>query len=98
MRDAKIAAWDGPLHVPGAQGEWLLSGRTDITTGVGFYDHLLTALGHHGLFDLEIRCAGDLAIDEHHTVEDVALARHVRSATAGTPARSSTKPCGRSPW
>jgi imidazoleglycerol-phosphate dehydratase len=49
------------------------SGRASAATGVGFYDHLLTALGHHGLFDLEIRATGDLEIDEHHTVEDVAL-------------------------
>jgi imidazoleglycerol-phosphate dehydratase len=49
------------------------SGRTAIATGVGFYDHLLGSLAHHGLFDLEIQATGDLAIDEHHTVEDVAL-------------------------
>ena len=49
------------------------TGRTDVTTGVGFYDHLLTSLAHHGLLDLEIRATGDLHIDEHHTVEDVAL-------------------------
>jgi imidazoleglycerol-phosphate dehydratase len=49
------------------------SGRTDISTGVGFYDHLLSSLGHHGLFDIEIRATGDLHVDEHHTVEDVAL-------------------------
>jgi imidazoleglycerol-phosphate dehydratase len=49
------------------------SGVTDIDTGVGFYDHLLTSLGHHALFDLRIRATGDLHIDEHHTVEDVAL-------------------------
>ena len=48
-------------------------GRASAKTGIGFYDHLLTALGHHGLFDLEIEAAGDLEIDEHHTVEDVAL-------------------------
>jgi imidazoleglycerol-phosphate dehydratase len=48
-------------------------GTTAIATGVGFYDHLLSSLGHHGLFDLEIRAQGDLAVDEHHTVEDVAL-------------------------
>jgi imidazoleglycerol-phosphate dehydratase len=48
-------------------------GRASARTGIGFYDHLLTALGHHGLFDLEIEAAGDLEIDEHHTVEDVAL-------------------------
>jgi imidazoleglycerol-phosphate dehydratase len=49
------------------------SGRAKASTGIGFYDHLLTALGHHGLFDLEITATGDLEIDEHHTVEDVAL-------------------------
>lgn len=49
------------------------SGRCSIETGVGFYDHLLGSLGHHGLFDLDIRATGDLAVDEHHTVEDVAL-------------------------
>jgi len=49
------------------------SGRADVVTGIGFYDHLLGSLAHHGLFDLEIRAAGDLHVDEHHTVEDVAL-------------------------
>jgi imidazoleglycerol-phosphate dehydratase len=49
------------------------SGRADVVTGIGFYDHLLGSLTHHGLFDLEIRATGDLHVDEHHTVEDVAL-------------------------
>jgi imidazoleglycerol-phosphate dehydratase len=49
------------------------SGAADIRTGVGFYDHLLTSFAHHGLFDLTIEAKGDLDIDEHHTVEDVAL-------------------------
>jgi imidazoleglycerol-phosphate dehydratase len=49
------------------------SGVATIETGVGFYDHLLGSLAHHGLFDLEVHAAGDLAVDEHHTVEDVAL-------------------------
>lgn len=49
------------------------TGTASIATGVGFYDHLLTSLAHHGLFDLEIRASGDLGVDEHHTVEDVAL-------------------------
>jgi imidazoleglycerol-phosphate dehydratase len=49
------------------------SGVAGVTTGVGFYDHLLASMAHHGLFDLEIRATGDLAVDEHHTVEDVAL-------------------------
>jgi len=48
-------------------------GTTSIDTGVGFFDHLLSSLGHHGMFDLEIRARGDLDVDEHHTVEDTAL-------------------------
>jgi imidazoleglycerol-phosphate dehydratase len=49
------------------------TGETKIDTGVGFYDHLLNSMAHHALFDLEIEATGDLVIDEHHTVEDVAL-------------------------
>ncbi|MEO5704881.1 MAG: imidazoleglycerol-phosphate dehydratase HisB [Candidatus Limnocylindrales bacterium] len=49
------------------------AGVTDVSTGIGFYDHLLSSLGHHGLIDLRVRASGDLAVDEHHTVEDVAL-------------------------
>ena len=50
------------------------TGATNISTGVGMYDHLLTSFGVHGLFDLEIATVGDLHIDEHHTVEDTAIA------------------------
>ncbi len=50
------------------------TGTTKIATGVGMYDHLLTSFGMHGLFDLEITTKGDLYIDEHHTVEDTAIA------------------------
>jgi imidazoleglycerol-phosphate dehydratase len=49
------------------------SGAADIETGIGFYDHLLASLAHHGLIDLTIRATGDLDVDDHHTVEDVAL-------------------------
>ena len=49
------------------------SGVATIATGVGFFDHLLGSLAHHGLFDLEIAARGDLHVDDHHTVEDVAL-------------------------
>jgi imidazoleglycerol-phosphate dehydratase len=48
-------------------------GRAAIATGIGFYDHLLTSLAHHSLIDIDITAAGDLDVDEHHTVEDVAL-------------------------
>jgi imidazoleglycerol-phosphate dehydratase len=49
------------------------SGRTDIATGVGFFDHMLTAFAVHGRFDLAVRCSGDLCVDAHHTVEDVGI-------------------------
>ena len=49
------------------------SGVADVATGVGFYDHLLGSFAHHGLFDLTVRAVGDLHVDDHHTVEDVAL-------------------------
>ena len=48
-------------------------GHRAIDTGIGFYDHLLGSFAHHGLFDLAIAADGDLQVDEHHTVEDVAL-------------------------
>lgn len=50
------------------------SGQADIHTGIGFYDHLWHHVAHHGLFDLTIRATGDLHVDEHHTVEDIAIA------------------------
>ncbi|WP_330767047.1 imidazoleglycerol-phosphate dehydratase HisB [Rhodococcus sp. M8-35] len=49
------------------------TGRTDITTGVPFYDHMLTALGQHASFDLTVRAQGDIEIEAHHTVEDTAI-------------------------
>jgi imidazoleglycerol-phosphate dehydratase len=49
------------------------SGKHDIQTGVGFLDHMLTHIAVHGLFDLTVKASGDLHIDVHHTVEDVAL-------------------------
>jgi imidazoleglycerol-phosphate dehydratase len=49
------------------------TGKNDISTGVGFYDHMLTALSRHSLIDLYVRTEGDLHIDAHHTVEDTAI-------------------------
>ena len=49
------------------------SGANDISTGVGFYDHMLTAFSRHSLIDLTVRTEGDLHIDAHHTVEDTAI-------------------------
>ncbi|MGM0605297.1 MAG: imidazoleglycerol-phosphate dehydratase HisB [Halobacteriota archaeon] len=48
-------------------------GAADVDTGVGFFDHMLGAFAKHGLFDLTVRCDGDLHVDDHHTVEDVAI-------------------------
>lgn len=49
-------------------------GEADISTGVGFFDHMLTQIARHGLIDLDIKARGDLHIDDHHTVEDVGIA------------------------
>lgn len=49
------------------------SGQHHITTGIGFFDHMLSHLAMHGLIDLELRATGDLEVDYHHTIEDCAL-------------------------
>ena len=49
-------------------------GRSEIETGIGFFDHMLTLFAMHGGFDLKIKCKGDLEVDGHHTVEDVGIA------------------------
>jgi imidazoleglycerol-phosphate dehydratase len=49
------------------------TGRAQISTGVGFFDHMLTSFATHSLIDLEVECAGDWHIDAHHTVEDTAI-------------------------
>jgi imidazoleglycerol-phosphate dehydratase len=49
------------------------TGRADIKTGVGFFDHMLTLLSKHSLIDLTVEAAGDLHVDAHHTVEDVGI-------------------------
>jgi imidazoleglycerol-phosphate dehydratase len=49
------------------------TGTAQVNTGVGFFDHLLTSFGHHGMFDLAVTCDGDIHIDDHHTVEDTSL-------------------------
>jgi imidazoleglycerol-phosphate dehydratase len=49
-------------------------GKSRIATGIGFFDHMLTAFTTHGRFDVELRCKGDLHVDAHHSVEDVGIA------------------------
>ena len=50
------------------------TGRSNIATGIGFFDHMLTAFSFHSGIDLDVTCEGDLEVDDHHTVEDVGLA------------------------
>lgn len=50
------------------------TGRCDISTGLGFFDHMLEQIGRHGMIDLIVRTRGDLHVDEHHTIEDTAIA------------------------
>ncbi len=49
------------------------TGKSEISTGVGFFDHMLTLFARHGLFDLTVKAVGDLHVDHHHTVEDVGI-------------------------
>ena len=49
------------------------SGKSDIDTGCGFLDHMLTLFAKHGRFDLEVKCVGDTNVDDHHTVEDIGI-------------------------
>ena len=48
-------------------------GESDIDTGIGFFDHMLTLFARHGFFDLSLRCKGDTEVDYHHSVEDVGI-------------------------
>lgn len=49
------------------------TGSTNIQTGIGFLDHMLTLFTKHGLFDLKVKCDGDLTVDQHHSVEDIGI-------------------------
>ena len=50
------------------------SGKSDISSGVGFLDHMLTLFASHGRFDLSVKCVGDTQVDDHHSVEDIGIA------------------------
>lgn len=58
------------------------NGTSDITTGIGFFDHMLEGFAKHGFFDLELDCDGDLEVDTHHTVEDsgIVLGQAIKEA------------------
>ena len=49
------------------------TGQSAVQTGVGFLDHMLTLFARHGRFDLQVQCAGDTYVDDHHTVEDIGI-------------------------
>lgn len=59
------------------------SGKTSIDTGIGFFDHMINGFARHGLFDIDLKCKGDLEIDSHHTVEDcgIVLGEAIKKAT-----------------
>ncbi len=65
-RETAETTIDCTLDVDGA-------GEATVDTGIGFFDHMLESFAKHGLFDLTVQCDGDLEIDDHHTVEDVAI-------------------------
>lgn len=50
------------------------SGKADIDTGVGFFDHMLMLMAFHGKFDMKVKCLGDTYVDDHHTIEDIGIA------------------------
>ncbi len=60
------------------------SGKSKISTGLNFFDHMLDQIARHGLIDLELTCKGDLGVDEHHTIEDtaIALGKAIRQAVS----------------
>ncbi len=58
------------------------SGKFVTETGIGFFDHMLSHIAKHGVFDLEVRCTGDLWIDQHHSIEDCGIALGEALATA----------------
>ena len=70
------------------------SGLAQIDTGVPFFDHMLTLFTKHGLFDLKVKCVGDIAVDYHHSVEDtgIVLGNCFREALGRDSCRSRSRP------
>ena len=67
FRETKETTIDISLNLDG-------TGKSEVSTGIGFFDHMLTAFAFNALFDLTLSCDGDLEVDQHHTVEDVGIA------------------------
>jgi imidazoleglycerol-phosphate dehydratase len=72
MRTAEISRQTNETHIE-IKLDIDGTGKHEISTGIGFLDHMLTHLAVHGLFDLSVQAQGDLEVDTHHTIEDVAL-------------------------
>lgn len=66
VRKTKETAIEITLNLDG-------TGKSDCQTGIGFFDHMLDGFARHGLFDLEVKCRGDLQVDSHHTIEDIGI-------------------------
>ena len=66
------------------------TGRADLHTGIGFFDHMLDGFARHGLFDVSVTCRGDLDVDCHHTIEDIgiALGTAIKEALGGRSGRA----------
>ena len=67
MRETKETKIDLTIDLDG-------SGRADVVSGIGFFNHMLTLFAAHGRFDLVLNCAGDIEVDGHHSVEDIGIA------------------------
>ena len=67
------------------------TGKADLSTGIGFFDHMLDGFARHGFFDLECKVKGDLQVDGHHTVEECSLPRRKRKIWVQKPASKSGK-------
>jgi imidazoleglycerol-phosphate dehydratase len=81
MREAKITRTTKETDIS-AELSLDGSGKYEIDTGIGFFDHMLDSFARHGLFDLKVHAKGDLAVDSHHTVEDtgIVLGTAIRNA------------------
>ena len=64
------------------------NGKQNISTGIGFFDHMLSGFTRHGFFDLDLQVKGDLEVDCHHTIEDTGIAKRNRHHRTPLPSQS----------